>query len=501
MKISISSPTKAFLSSYTPEEWNALREALTYTNTSIAHLIKRHHSYIKWKFSNIDSWQFELDEMKKQLKKTLVFEENGKFYIRPGSIPYLTGFDLEVENLIKYPVPKKMPWKNPPKITLYPYQEESWTKLLEIKHGNVSLCTGAGKSLVIIKLCRELGLSTCVVVPSKSIFEELLERFEYYFGKGNVGALGAGKRKLGKKITIAIADSLVNLKPGTEEYDFFAKLDVFAADESHTLPSETLEAVCHGVLSEVPYRYFFSGTQTRNDGSLPLLQSIIGKTVCELTTAQAIQGGYICPHDFKIVNVESSNPSFNSSDALELKREHFLKNRNIASFSARLANAMAAQGKGTLILVEELSQISMLVPMLKAPFAIAHSEKRKERLEELGIDKVDNAESVEKFNKGEVKILVGTSCIATGTNIYPCHNVINFCGGASPIKTKQGSVGRAVRWGHSNPWASKCMEKKFCTIFDFDIEDCFTMSRHLEARMECYRESGEGLIKYIRLKK
>src|ERR1700688_186742 len=437
MKLIISSPIKAYLESYTEEELSYLRKILTYTNTSVSHQIKRHHSNFFWKSRNFETWQAHLEILQKELKKTLVFEEDSKFYIRPGSIPYLKNLNVEVKNSIVYPEPKKFPWKNPPKFTLYPYQEESWQRLLQEKHGNVSLCTGSGKSLVIIKLSRELGLNTCIVVPSKSIFEELLEKFEYYFGKGNVGTFGAGKKKLDKKFIIAIADSLVNLKPDTKEYEYFSKLDVLIADESHTLPSETLEQVCHGVLGSVPWRFFLSATQERNDGSLALLRSIIGKTVCSLTTSEAVRQGFVCPHEFRIISVESSNPSFNSSDALALKRAHFLNNRNIASFSARLANAMSSQGKGTLILVEELSQISMLVPMLKVPFAIAHSEKRKDRLEELGIDKVENAESVEKFNKGDVKVLIGTSCIATGTNIFPCHNVVNFCGGSSPIKTKQ----------------------------------------------------------------
>lgn len=499
MKFLILSPIKAFITDYTEEELNSLKKALTYTNSSVQHLIKRHSNNYFWRDRNFDTWQAHLDELKKDLKKCLVFEEDGKYYIRPGSISYLNGFKIEVENRIVYPTPKKMAWKNPPKLTLYPYQEESWQKLLAERHGNVNLCTGAGKSEIIARVCRELGLKTCVVVPSKSIFEELLEKFEHYFGKGNIGALGAGKKRLDKKITVAIADSLVNLKEGTEEYNFFSNLEVFLADESHTLPSETLELVCHGVLANIPYRFFFSGTQLRNDGSTPLLQSIIGKTVCELTTADAVKGGYICPHDFRIVCMESSNPSFESSDALEMKREHFLKNSNIASFSAKLANAMGSAGKGTLILVEELSQISMLAPMLKVPFAIAHSEKRKERLEELKLEKVDNKESVEKFNKGEVKVLVGTSCIGTGTNIYACHNVVNWVGGSSPIRTKQGAVGRAVRFGKSNTWASKCLEKNMATIWDFDIQNNSVMERHLESRLECYRESGSE-IKYVKLK-
>jgi len=501
MKLTTSSPTKSYISDYSSEDLYLLRKTLTYTNTSIKHLISRHYKNVFWKSRNPDSWEFHLEGLKKDLKRCLVFEDEQGIYIRPGSISYVADLfaDLVVENTIKYPAHKKMAWKKPLAFELRPEQTITWEGFLRDKHANASLCTGFGKSAIILKACREIGLNTCIVVPSKSIFEELIEVFEKHLGKSFVGAIGAGKRKLGKKITIAIGDSLAHIEPGSEEYNFFNSLDVLIVDESHEFAAESLETVCHGILSNIPYRFFLSATQMRNDGSGPLLQSIIGPTICTLTTAEAVKKGYVCHHDFRIVSVESSNPGFEATDPLEVKREIFLKNKNIGSFSAKLANAMAAQGKGTLILVEELSQISMLVPLMKVPFAIAHSEKGKERLAELGIDKVNNAESVEKFNKGEVKVLIGTSCIATGTNIFPCHNVVNWVGGASPIKTKQGSVGRAVRHGHSNPWASKCYEKIKATIWDFDVESNYTLTRHLEARMECYKESGTE-IKYIRLK-
>ena len=501
MKLTITSPTKAFLQSYDEDELFDLRKALTYTNTSVKHLIKRHYGNQFWKSRNEFTWQIHLDGLQKDLKKCLVFEEDGKFYIRPGSIPYLQHcFNLEVENQVVYPTPKRFLWKRPLPFELHPYQKRSGENLPAERHSNVSLTTGSGKSAIIIALCQQLGLDAVIVVPSKSIFEELAEKFEYHFGSKYVGLFGAGKKKLGKKFTIAIGDSLANIEPGSEEDLFFSTRQVLLVDESHEFAAESLEQVCHGTLAPIPYRFFFSATQIRNDGSGPLLQSIIGRTVCTLTTAEAVRMGYICPHDFRIVSIESSNPNFESSDPLEIKREHLLKNRNIASFCAKLANAMAGQGKGTLILVEELSQLSMLLPLLKVPYVIAHSEKRKERLEELGIPKVDNAKSVESFNKGEAMVIAGTSCIATGTNIFPCHNVVNWRGGSSPIKTKQGAVGRAVRFGRSNPWAKNWkIPKDKATIYDFDIEDNYVLSRHLESRLECYRES-ETEIKYVRLK-
>jgi len=499
VKLIITSPVKAFVDC-TPDELSSLRKALTYTNTSIQHLIKRHYKNFFWANRNPESWAAHLDELKKNLKPCLVFEEDGKPYIRPGSIPYLSGFDIEVENQVKYPAPRKIPWKRPLPFELHPEQNQSWEGFVEQKHANANLCTGFGKSAIILKVCRELGLNACIVAPGKGIFNELIERFEYHFGKRYVGAFGDGKKKLDKKFTIAIGDSLANIELGSPEYEFFSKLDVLIVDESHTFAAESLEAICHGVLANIPYRFFLSATQTRNDGTIPLLQSIIGKMVCELSTADAIKKGYICYHDFRIVSIESSNPSFESSDALAMKRAHFLNNRNIAQFIAKLANGMAlAQGKQTLVLCEELNQLAMLVPLLKVPYALAHSEKKAERLKELGLEKVDPAESREKFNKNEAKVLVATSCCHVGVNLYPTHNTANWYGGASEIKTKQAAVGRSVRHGRSNPWASKCVPKDKATIWDFDIEDNHTMTRHLEARLECYKES-ETEIKYIRLK-
>ena len=502
MKVTIETPIKAFLSEYSEDDLSGLKRVLTYTNTSIKHLIKRHYSNFFWKNRNFDTWQLHLDGLQKDLKKCLVFEEGGRFYIRPGSIPYLSIFNLQIVNNVNYPVLKKMPWKKPLPFELHPEQVETGQGFVREKHANASLCTGFGKSAIILKICQEMGLNVCIVAPGKGIFYELIEKFEYHFGKKYVGAFGDQKKNLDNKFTVCIGDSIANIVPGTPEYEFFSKLDVLIVDESHTFAAESLETICHGVLANIPYRFFLSATQFRNDGSLPLLQSIIGKTVCELGTADAVQKGYICPHEFRIVSIESSNPSFEQNDPLAQKRAHFLNNKNIAQFTAKLANGMATiQGKQTLVLCEELSQLAMLAPLLKVPYALAHSEKRKERLEELGLEKVDVSKSIEMFNKNEVKVLVGTSCCHVGVNIFPTHSTINWAGGASAIKTKQAAVGRSVRFGRSNPWASKCVDKISATIYDFDVQDNFTMARHLESRLECYKESGEGLIKYIRLKK
>lgn len=506
MHFEIVSPIKAYVINATSLDIESLTKSLSYTNTANQHLLKRHYNNHWLKNKNRVAWEFKLEELKASVHNCLLFEEDDKYFIRPGSLNYLVFPDSPIINKIKYSEPKKIPWSKPPKITLYPYQEQSVKQLISIKHGNVELCTGAGKTNVLLQICRETGFRTAIIAPSQSIFSELLEKFEYHLGKDKVGALGDGKRRIGKKITICIGDSLANLKPNTEEWDFFSELDMLCVDESHTWGASTLETICHGVLANIPYRLFFSGTQTRGDGAEKLLQSIIGKTVHTLTTKEAIDGGYICDHDFTILDIESSNPNMQSADVLEMKRIHFLRNRNIASFVAKLANAEATTyRRQTLVLVEELSQIAMLIPLLKVPYAYAHSESSKLKLAELEansgvmLEKVDRAESVEKFNKAEALILIGTSCISTGTNIYPCHNVINWVGGSSEVRTKQGAVGRSVRLSNQNPWANKCVHKNKAKIWDFNVHDIYVLKKHLEDRCLYYRDSGTE-IRRIKLK-
>lgn len=506
MRFEIVSPTKAYVLDYTDLDIESLTKSLSYTNTANQHLLKRHYNNHWFKNKNRKAWEFRLEEIKTSVHNCLLFQEDNKYFVRPGSLNYLDIPDSSIINLVKYPELKKVPWTKPLKFELYPYQKVSVDKLIEAKHSNIELCTGAGKTNVALKICREMGLKTLIVVPSQSIFSEILEKFEYHLGKGNVGAFGDGKKRLGRRFTVAIGDSLVNLKIGTPEWEFFSTVDSMIVDESHLFAAETLEKVCHGSLKDIPYRFFMSGTQTRGDGSEKLLQSIIGKTVHTLSTKEAIAGGYICNHEFKIVRLESSNPNMQTADVLEMKRIHFLRNKNIAAFIAKLANIEASIYKRqTLILVEELSQIAMLMPLLKVPYVYAHSESSKLKLAELEMnsgvlmEKVDRALSVEKFNKGEAMVLFGTSCIGTGTNIYSVHNCVNWVGGASEIKTKQGAVGRAVRLGNQNPWANKCTPKDKAVIWDFDIHDQFVLKKHLEDRISYYQDSGTK-IQYIKLK-
>lgn len=531
IKATVVSGSKAILdlSSASDEEIRKLEISTKYRNKSVEFQYKRHMKNRRWPSYDPEGWKAHGEILKSKIEKSVMFEEDGQTCIRPGYLPYLQeeGFNLEVVNNINYPKPRPYPWYRRMDMIPYDYQSASIEKLINAKHGNVELCTGAGKSLIILMIAQKLGLKTVVMVPSASIFTEMVERFEHYLGSSAIGLAGDGKKRFGKNFMICISDTLTNIKPNTKEYEEIASAQVLLADESHTIPAETLESVCHGILKDIPYRFFLSGTQTRGDGTEKLLKAIIGKTVHKLSTEEAIKGGYICDHFFKILTVETSNPNFYSEDALEMKRVHFLNNTNIAAFTAKLANTVAeSRNESTLVLIEELPQILLLVPLLKVPYALATSADDKLTIicTILGLDKnkikrslknkpalldklissmneeqkkiyeqIKNSDpmaAVEKFNKGEVKVLIGTSCISTGTNIYPTHHTVNWQGGTSEIRTKQGAVGRSVRKLEISKFAEFNPPKTKAIIYDFNVKGIMAMVRHLKIRVGFYKSSG-----------
>jgi superfamily II DNA or RNA helicase len=503
IKINITSPTKCYIENYGQSvgEVALLQKELTYSDTSIVFNLQKLKKNRWLKENKPLTYNQRIKELEeKQSTCMLGFDvEKQKPWFHPGSIPYLQekNFNFDIQCNINYPEPRKIAWRKVLPFDLYGYQDGSVESLIEIKHGNVELCTGAGKTAIILTLARELGLRTVIVTPSKSIFLEMLKKFEHHFGKSNVGAYGAGKKKIGKRFTVCVSKSLTMIKEGTPEYEFFSTADVLISDESHLNAAETLETTFHGLLKDVPYRFFLSGTQVRGDGKDKLLESIIGKNVYSLSTKEAVEGGYICPVKFLIFETTSKDTK-NYNDPLKSKRKQFLYNQNIADIAAKIANSAWNQAEeSTLILVEELEQISMLVDRLNVPFGYVHSASKKDAAK-FGLETRKVDEAVEAFNRGEVKVLIGTSCIATGTNIYCTHNTVNWVGGSSEVRTKQGAVGRSVRILENSEYKDLHKAKPYSKIYDFKVSNIPLMEKHLQKRIKMYKETTND-IRFVKL--
>lgn len=501
MIIVIKSPTKAIIKNYSLSEKEEIEKQLFFTRSNISLLLGKHKNNQWFKNKNYDAWNARLSELKSLLNGNCSYNEDGEFCVRPASISYLKGLAFEVENEIQYPTLTPFSWKVEPEFEPYPYQSSSVENLLKINHGCIELPTGCGKSFTLLMLAQRCGLKTVLVTPSKSIFNELLVEFQEKLGKAKVGGYGDGKKDIKKPITIAIGKSLANVKEGTKEWDFFYNKQVLMVDESHTFAADQLEGVCHNLLSNVPYRFFVSATQTRGDGTEKVLQSITGENVYTMSLKQAIDEGYLCPLKFLILSLETNSKKI-EKDPLKAKRLYFLYNENIAKTIANMCNAIVrVKGESCLILVEELRQISMLKDLLNVPFGYVHSASKK-LAAEWGLEKVSLQEQVDRFNKGEIPILIGTRAIATGTNMYPTHYTYNWMGGRSEIITKQGPMGRSTRRLEISKFKHLHKPKPYTTVVDFKVElNSFLqeylghnkLDNHLKDRVSYYSETGEKM--------
>jgi superfamily II DNA or RNA helicase len=151
-------------------------------------------------------------------------------------------------------------------------------------------------------------------------------------------------------------------------------------------------------------------------------------------------------------------------------------------------------------MVDELGQVATLVEALKKeniPFLYAHSGKSKKDLLQIGLEPVDNKEQIEKFNKGEAAVLIGTKAISVGVNIYCAHRTVNWQGGSSETATRQSSVGRSVRKLAGSGYEQYHPPKNKCTIFDFDVEESLELSRALDKRIEYYQMSEVPIKKIV----
>lgn len=484
--IQIISPTVARIHGLSDQDIQHLKSNLTYTDQKVS-FEARKFKHATW-YANqhgYDAWREKYEGLKAREKQCLLLQDYDGYWVYSGlagKVSRLLG-GCPVERAYEYPEYGVLGWHSRPPFEPYGYQTAAWEALLAANHAGVEIGTGLGKSFIIALLVKEIGLKTVVMAPSKDIAKRLYSDFVELFGPKKVGFYGDGKKKP-KFITVAIGASLTRVEEGSADWKALAEARLFIADESHQCPAATLSKVCFGLLKNAEYRFFMSATQMRNDGLDMLLEAITGPIVYTKTVREGIDEGYLARLDSVMVMADSGS-DWISKDPNEDTREHLYYNEKVIRQAADIANKFAQfQGKRILILVEELEQFTKLYPHLQHSVKFAHggvSKENRDKLPEMFHDS-DPSAFVKEFNDEQFTILVGTSCITTGTDIKANEVTINLQGGKSEIQVMQGACGRSTRLFQFKDGRKKTS----CTIIDFDVQNNETTHRHARARKAIY---------------
>lgn len=485
MQIRLKNPTTIIL----PDCSEKVLSFLTYKDNSTQFMINKLRQNRAKGWISPEQYELKLAKLNSEIDQCLVFfDSEGNACTHSGLANELCqefGWQLPSQpNEREWP---RIAWKNKPQHETRYYQKEATEALLRANHGAVSLPTGSGKSRVIVELVKARPVKTIIMAPFTDIVDQLYNDLVYYFGKQNV-AKYKPKKKQDKLITVATVQALTRCVPGTPEYDSLLECESVIVDESHTIAAESFKKVClEGVARNAVNRWFVSATQIRGDGSGLLLKGVTGPVVYSKDFMELAQQGYLKKLKNHIITVPiMMNPTTDPKTEI---RNNFYRNTHIAMAAAKIAAVNVKSGRPCVILIDEYEQFALLEKHMTVPFMFAHGTVSQDAKKIIDAQwwKSDNKKIVEKFNNGECMCLIGTTAVSTGVDIKPTATLVNWQGGKSEIKIKQG-VGRGTRPSKEHP---------YLYMVDFVVKGSKTLERYAKIRTEIYEEFSDLPTVYV----
>ena len=144
---------------------------------------------------------------------------------------------------------------------------------------------GTGKTVIALKIIAERQQPALIVVHRKQLADQWIERIQTFLGipKNEIGTIGQGKSKVGKKITVAMIQSLSKelAKPDNHLQKAFGTIII---DECQHVPAETFR----NTISKLHTYYLYGLTATPfrkyNDGKLIFIH--LGEIIAELKSEE-----------------------------------------------------------------------------------------------------------------------------------------------------------------------------------------------------------------------
>lgn len=468
--------TTLYLPDMNDELLAKVKTYLSYKDKSMEYQIKRlNANKHKWRM-DVEKVKIKLAELQMQVNKSLLLSDDKGYYTLSGLGHELAKkFNWQIEKLPDEET-KYIPIKFYPH-EMRSYQKEALECMLSTNHASIEIPTGGGKSLIIINLLMKNPVKTLIIAPLSDIANQLYEGLLRVFGPQYVSKYSSTKKNKNKLFTIATAQSLTRVDKKHHAWDDLSSCNQIIFDESHTCPAETFKNVClDGVGKNARYRYFVSATQMRGDGTDMLLKGIIGPTVYRIDIKDLISQKYLKQISVTFLTVPAAFGV--SSDPNMETRRNLYENSKIYETVATMCKKIYEQTElQILILIEEYTQFNLLKNYITVPFEFAHGTVSQDAKKSLPSEywKSDNSAIVEKFNRCQSRVLIGTSAISTGVDIQPTGVLFYLQGGKSEISLKQG-IGRGTRPVGPNQ----------LKVFDFIVSGSPTLERHAKYREEIY---------------
>jgi len=152
-------------------------------------------------------------------------------------------------------------------------QEQAVGKMLTHETGVLCAPSGIGKTVMATKLIADRGRSALILVHSKPLLEQWVERLTQFLDLdvADVGTIGAGRSKVTGRLDVATVQSLARRG---DLQELLARYGHIVVDECHHVPAVTTERL----LRAAPARWVAGLTATphRRDGHHPIISMQCG---------------------------------------------------------------------------------------------------------------------------------------------------------------------------------------------------------------------------------
>jgi superfamily II DNA or RNA helicase len=281
--------------------------------------------------------------------------------------------------------------------SLKSFQTVAVDAMLKREFGTLSAPTGSGKTIMGLYLIAQRRQPTIIIVHTKDLAHQWIQRIEQFLGipADQVGLLGAGKKRMGDRITVALVQTLYRMT------DQVAPLiGHIVVDECHRAPSRTFtEAV---TAFDARYMLGLSATPWRRDKLSRLIFWYLGDVNHEVNKAQLEQKGHILKADV-VLRPTTFEPYFDPVNDYSRMLSELTTDDARNHLIAEDVEKEARSGEGIcLVLSDRKKHCETLQSILR----YKHGLESERLTGDLSIEA--RKQVMEKIQKGQVNVLIAT---------------------------------------------------------------------------------------------
>lgn len=322
--------------------------------------------------------------------------------------------------------------------------------------------TGSGKTEIIVGLTEVYPVRWLILVHKKDLLYQVRKRFAWRTGE-RIGIWGDGKCELGRRITVAMFQSVhaamkARSRPAKR---FLDRVQAVAVDECHVVPAGSFWRVTQA-LKGAYYRYGFSGTPfARTDKKSLYVVAALGPRIHRASAEELVEKGWIAKPRIQLTPVVHQPSNGATWDLVYKERIVRNKDRN------RIVGQIVKMAKKPLLLfVKALEHGKLLEKQLRAAG---------ERVEFVWGEKKtpQRRAAIHRLLHGDIDVLICNVIFQEGIDIPELRSIIIASAGKSAIMVLQ-NTGRGTR---RHDQTGKVVKDEF-TVYDFQDVGCGCHNRH-----------------------